>query len=220
MAFGASPHGGVPHGSRLRLAVTGTPGVADWCAQGQSWLLAQFRGKPVLETLLCILLDQLTELEQLFADMVPTRALATAQGVNLDEIGRRLGFERTLGQSDTSYRATLRGVAQARLAHGDPDTMIEILQVLLPGIGITFTEDYPAYIVVTLVGGVSVGDGGRAARILRIAKPAAVGFHLEYEPLPFDVLPFDDDPVRPILALPESGDTTGAVLAEADSGRD
>jgi len=219
VSAGLAPHGAAPHGLGPEAPrLQGVPVVLDWCRRGIDWLLAQFRGKPRMEAVLCSMLREVQSLEQFMADLYDLRALETARGAALDQVGRGLGWAREPGLADGAYRNALRAVVLANNAIGTPEQMIRILRQLLSGASeASYAEDYPAGIVMEARSHIAYGDGRRFARILRRAKPAGVAFQLRYDPAE-TVLAFDDDPVRLVLPLPEDGAATGLVLAEADTG--
>lgn len=220
MSAGLTPHGLTPYGlGAVPERSSGVPRVLSWCARGIDWLLAQFRGKPRIEAVLCALLTEVQALEQMLADLHDLRAIETARGAGLDQVGSALGFEREPGLGDGAYRNALRAVVLANASFGSPPEMIRILrQCLMGSSGATFTEDYPAGVVMQVQSAIPYSDGRRFARILRLAKPSAVSLQLNYDPAGFGVLAFDDDPVRTVYPLPEDGAPVSVVLAESDPG--
>lgn len=199
------------------------PVVADWCTLGTSWLLAQFADQPRMRALLCLLLDQVQVTEQVVADMRDLRALETAYGAQLDEWGIRLGFRRDPStMSDATYRRYLIGVAMARIAECSPDDMIRVvLQAagLVAG-DIDYTDDYPARVLITSTVPLTYENGHLAAVVARIAKPAGVGFSLQYEPsgAAGPVITFADDTLRTLTGFADDVVHGSGVWAERDSG--
>lgn len=199
------------------------PVVADWCALGTSWLLAQFADQPRLRALLCLLLDQVQETEQVAADLRDLRSLETANGVQLDEWGIRLGFPRDpQTMLDAGYRRYLIAVAAARVSGCSPDDMILAAlgaSGLNPG-QITHFEDYPARVLQTSEVALSYEVGHLTAVVARIAKPAGVGYGFQYEPsgAAGPVITFADDSMRTLTGFADDVTHGAGVWAERDSG--
>jgi len=201
---------------------TALPVVSDWCALGRSWLLAQFADQPRIRALLCVLLDEVQELEQLAADMRDLRALETARGAQLDEWGVRLNFLRDpLTLADAVYRGALIAVARARVASSSADSVIGVAQDAtgLGGADLRYAPDYPAAFRIFADQPLTYEAGHRAARIVRIAKPTAVGYSLTYVPAGYDIMSFSDDVVHPAVPFAERGVPSDIRMAERDAGR-
>lgn len=198
------------------------PDVADWCALGTSWLLAQFADQPRIRGLLCLLLDQAQDVEQLAANMREFRSLSTSLGAQLDEFGVRLGLARDpLTMSDADYRRALEAVAQARHASGSADDMIEVTQAAtgILAADLDFVPDYPAALRIFVQQSMTYELGGRAAKIVRISKPAAVRFDLNYVPTGYDIMSFSDDTAHPAVPFAERGVPSDIRMAERDAGK-
>lgn len=76
---------------------------ANHVAEAAALLTERFRSKPVIQAFLAGHVRQLQELEGVFFDIIDTRLLATAAGIQLDTIGR-LVKEPRRGRSDDIYR--------------------------------------------------------------------------------------------------------------------
>lgn len=225
-AHGLAPAFVTPHGlSPASVVSTGVPVVADWCSTGSGWLLSQFRYQPRMEAFLCALLDRAQDLEQALADLRDLRSLNEARGVVLDVVGWAMGLPRSEcpdpNISDDAYRNALRGLAAAKSSNGSPDAMMRVaLQLLGGAAGITYTESYPAEVVIACSSRLTYNEGKLFARIIRRAKPACVSFAFKYfpaEPAGVGILVYDDDPVLPHLSIPEDG-ATSPLDPEEDSG--
>lgn len=205
----------------LPSSPTAAPAVLSWCSRGLSWLLAQFRGLPRLAAVLCALLDQVQALDQTLADADQLRALETAVGAQLDDVGEALGFPRDVGLADSAYRVTLRAVAAARGTDGRLNRLIRVMQILMQGTGtFTVTEYSPASVRFESSVPLSYSDGGRFARVLRLGVPAGVDFALIYAPAGLPIITFDDDVVHPPVPYAEDGvPDSGGVYLEEDPGR-
>jgi hypothetical protein len=200
------------------LNPTGTPAVADWCARGKSWMLAQFATKPIIGDLLCAILDEVQEVEQAIADVREVRALSSAFGAQLDEIGVRLGYARD-DQTDTQYRLELTAVAQARIDNSSIPAIIRVFTALV-GLG-TFRqqEDYPAGYRVFADNPIAYASGRRYARIGRLAKPGGVRYDFNYVPQGFQIMSFSDDTVHTPIPFAERGVSSSIRMAERDAGK-
>lgn len=200
---------------------TATPAVTDWCILGKSWLLSQFVGKPKLEALLCIFLSQTQNVEQLFADLEQLRALDTAFGVQLDNLGILLGLGRATWETDEDYRLALSAWGKATIANGTPDDLLGVAVEYLSGRStVSLNEYFPLSLRVDVASDVLTYDQGhRAAQIVREAVPVTVDYAFRYAPVGLPIVTWDDDTLHPPVALAEDGvPGSGGVFAEADPG--
>lgn len=160
--------------------------IEDHCALALARRLAQYRGQPNIEALICLWGDRYTAVEQALQDIRAFSSLDSAYGIGLDRLGDKLGLVRH-GLSDTVYRIRLRARAAVIGARGSPDELLAILTTLIAGDTVTrtLTEAYPAGVIVEAYP-LTLMDGEAFALMLQDAAPAAVrlvfqhdgGFHL------------------------------------------
>lgn len=86
-------------------------------AQGLARLIAQYIGKPRLENLLCVYLNQIQDAEDALWELATERFVDTAVGAQLDVLGVIVGQERQ-GLSDDDYRALIRARIKANNSEG------------------------------------------------------------------------------------------------------
>lgn len=201
--------------------VTGAPNEIDHCELAKARLAWQFRARENFETLVCLIGDRATELEQAFADVKAFRSIETALGETLDRIGTILRWPRH-GLLDEEYRIFLRARAKLIASRGKPDELLDILTTLDGGFNedaITLAEDFPACVVMHCL--VPEGEQARGelfGRMLYEAKAAGVKIVLEFEEdgvTLFSWAESDDDPAPPADSAWDEGAGEGGRWAEA-----
>jgi hypothetical protein len=93
--------------------------------QGRARLIAQYVGKPRLDDLLCIYIDQIQLLEDALWDLATLRTIDAGEGVQLDGIGDIVRQERQ-GFSDDDYRPLLRARVRANKSEGTAPDIIAV----------------------------------------------------------------------------------------------
>jgi len=73
----------------------------DYLSEARGRVGQQFKDKPVFDTYLKLAIDQITELQSVYKDLMQLRSIDTASGEQLDAIGRLFGQERTLVNYNT-----------------------------------------------------------------------------------------------------------------------
>lgn len=91
-------------------------------------LVAQFTCKPNIEKLLKIPMQELEKVGVDVRDLQTSISIETAEGVRLDQIGKLLGRNRSLAQSDTDYRVDLITQTLINQCHGTQREILCILQ--------------------------------------------------------------------------------------------
>ncbi len=170
-----------PPDELLALEGTELAWIASHCADGKSLLLAQFRGKPRLEAVLCALLRGVQELDDATWQVLTETWLDTAVGVQLETLGDIVDLPRR-GWSDEVYRTLLRAQVLVLRSSGTWPELLRVLEVI--GVTLTVTrvsEPYPAAAVVALGEpfGVSITSAD-AFGLLDRARPGGVRFDLEF----------------------------------------
>ena len=121
-------------------------------AQGIARLIAQYVGKPRIETLIGIFLDQIQEAENALFELATERFVENAIGVQLDGIGDIVGQERQ-GLGDDDYRPLIRARIKANNSEGTAPDIIGVANAALndPGTGeIRFDPKFPASFELTI----------------------------------------------------------------------
>lgn len=198
----------------------GTPTVADWCARGKSWFLAQFSDKPIICDLLCAILDEVQVVEQEVANVRDVHPdLDLAYGESLDQIGCMLGWPRE-GATDDQYRLELRAVAIANTGNSSINAGAAVFAQLLGQAMVQHVQDFPAGYRIFADNALTYFQGQRYAKIGRLAKPTAVRYDFNYVPSGFAIMSFSDDVVHPAVPFAERGVPSNIRMAERDNGKD
>jgi hypothetical protein len=138
------------------------------------------------ERLVAIFAAQVQELETVFLQLFEETTLETAEGVQLDNIGRIVGRERA-DETDTEYRARLRAQIQLNMSSGTIEQVLLIVDLALgDGIPLVMTEGTIAEFEIDVLGSITPEIAARVALVLGTAKAGAVKANLKY---------FDETPV-------------------------
>lgn len=186
------------------------------CLRQLERLLEQFRGKPLLETLLCILLDRLQPVFNSLEDTKDFRGLATATGAQLDRLGEFYNTPRN-GKSDNGFRAILLASAYIVGTRGTGNEMLQALLLLDAGFApdqVRLIEHPPAAFIMTAR--VPAGRqllGEEFGLILKRAKPAGVKFVLMFEEQGQTLFAWSGDPGAG-WAEASAPQVTGGIWAE------
>jgi len=162
--------------------------TVDHVAYGQARILQQYIKSPRLLSFLESCLDMVQDAEDLAYQMLALRSIYTAVGVQLDTVGKILGYGRPdiFGSSDDLYRVWLL----ARVIVNRSNGRIEELNLLLHTVGvedIAILECFPAAMEahgynITYVGAVADNLGkakaaGVALQFVYSVEPKADTFH-------------------------------------------
>lgn len=145
--------------------------ITDHRERALSRLLGQYQGKPRFETLVGIYARPLQELESVFWALRTQRWLSSAQGAQLDVLGRIL-LEPRGGLGDIDYLRILRVKILVLRSSGTGDDLIRITQGLLQSSAFQLTEHSPAACLLTIPG--TVTEESRVWGMLHKAKAAGV----------------------------------------------
>lgn len=125
--------------------------ITDHRERALARLPSQFNGAANLQALISLLGDRYQEIENVLQELFSYRALSTAYGKQLDNIGTILNLSRKLGETDSSYRARLFAETSELEKSGEIESLIEVFNLLLgvtPGTHVG--ELYPAGIQMTV----------------------------------------------------------------------
>jgi hypothetical protein len=111
--------------------------VESHCEDAQELLLAQFRDKPRLETLICALAGMWEDLDDAIWDVMISRGLDTAEGVQLDMLGTIVDLGRA-GWVDETYRRLLRAQILVLRSDGTRPALCKILAAM--GVTLSLTS--------------------------------------------------------------------------------
>ena len=153
-----------------------TPLIPNHVEQAIARLLEQYRGKQTIEGLVTTFVTPLQELEQVFQDLRDKRTIDGSEGIQLDRLGALVGIERSLQPNpldDNIYRLRIMARILVNISNGEPETLIQVFQLLSQSLLVTLYEEFPA--------GVSIfGDGllvnfEETNLILGLLEEAALG---------------------------------------------
>jgi hypothetical protein len=103
--------------------------IESHCEDGKALLLAQFRGKPLIEAVVCALVTPVQELEDACWQLLTGRAIDNAVGAQLDGVGQILDLPR-VGWTDEQYQLFLRAQPLALRSSGTWPDVFAILEAL------------------------------------------------------------------------------------------
>lgn len=109
-----------------------------------------YKDKPVLRAFLSAVARQAADLDTVLANLYTDRGLETADGAQLDQLGRVLDEARG-ALEDTAYRAKLQLKIIRIYSEGTAATLLQIFQLLTNAAEIEFTEVFPASISLVAV---------------------------------------------------------------------
>jgi len=121
----------------------------DHVQKGLAKFLEQFKGKPVLASVLGSWLAQIQKLEDAIWEVILIRGIELSEGIGLDHIGNIVGRKR-LGLEDPDYRVALRAQIRINRSSGTPEDVIAVTELSLPPEGFSFEyeEEYPATVLI------------------------------------------------------------------------
>lgn len=179
-------------------------------AQGLARLIAQYVGKPRVEQILCIYLDQVQLVESMLWALITERTIETAVGTQLDGIGDIVGQERQ-GLSDDDYRPLLRARVRANNSEGTAPDVISVANAALddPGLGEIFLEFTGPASFELRITNEFVFDEKILNKLVQAATAAGVGA--------FVIVTLTAEANRFVFADPGAGDDTFSVETGFDS---
>lgn len=155
------------------------PRSTDHSDRGVARFVEQFRYKPRLEALTRSYLRRVQELEDAVWEVVAYRYLETAEGYQLDRIGRIVGRGRG-SLSDDDYRIAVRGQIRINRSCGTPEDLIAVTRLSAPtGTVFVYGELYPATVIMSIVGA-AVWNVAVLFNNLRRTKSGGVRLFLTY----------------------------------------
>lgn len=123
--------------------------ITDHAEAAQARLPSQFAGATKLQALIGKIGERAQGIETVLFDLLNNRALSTATGLQLDNLGTILDTARTVGETDDSYRARLFSETSQLEKSGEPEHLIEVFNFLLTPDSMWYEELYPATVQLT-----------------------------------------------------------------------
>lgn len=150
-------------------------------------LPSQFANAVKLRAYLTAIAQRFQCLDDVIQQLQAYRSMQTAQGVQLDQVGAKVGIARAggaypLGQSDADYRLRIYAKWLANRSQGTPEDVIGVLRALLSSVlltpgGVKVTEAPNARFIVHLLATtpLTAAQVQDAIDFIMLAKPAGVG---------------------------------------------
>jgi hypothetical protein len=156
--------------------------VTDHETRAAALLTEQFKGQAAVVALLKTWAGQVQGLEDSVHELRLQRALASAEGVNLDLLGAIVGQPRG-GRNDAQYRLWIAGRVLVNKSRGKTPQLIAIAAKLVNG-PVRLREYEPAAFVIYCDRVITGSDGVEVAKLLKIAKAAGVRMHFVWYDVP------------------------------------
>lgn len=120
--------------------------IVNHSQQAIDRLMGQYANATNLKNLITALVNPIQEIEDALTDMNVLRQLAIATGINLDNLGKIIGLERTPGDSDAVYRNKLYAEVKVNTSEGQPEQAIQTYQLFTAANLVLLFEHFPAEI--------------------------------------------------------------------------
>jgi hypothetical protein len=183
--------------------------ATDIAANGEARLLPEFSQSSKIKGLLKSLLGVVQTTEDTLFDIMNNTGIDTAEGAQLDNIGKLLRVSRD-GHTDTQYRLNLYSKISINSSRANPESVLTLSRFVTGSNEVTLGETYPAEFHVNIVGGRAAPDG-----FLDIVSPIGVGSYLSTVPSNTEYWVVSEEGEEGTAGvLPEEGDESGHVLAE------
>jgi hypothetical protein len=151
--------------------------ISTHLIDAEARLLEQYKGQPNLKAFLDALVTPIQTLEDAFNNLNLSRALLTAEGVQLDRLGDIVGIKR-LGLSDAVFRSRIKIRVIQNLSQGEPDRLIQVYESLLNASLVVYQEHYPAG--AALMGNAEIPSGQETLIYQNVQNIAPVGVRVDY----------------------------------------
>jgi hypothetical protein len=138
--------------------------ISDHVERAAATTLGQFHASPKLQALLAATVTEVQRLEDLKFSILLDRLLDAAEGVNLDIIGKIVGFARLDVSDDDEYRELLRVQIRANNSDCGAEDIIYVASELT-GVDVKYWQEGRAHFHLEYVPPVPLADDW-AARVL------------------------------------------------------
>ncbi len=188
--------------------------ITDHFERGLDRLIEQFRELPNLEALLEALIIPIQELEDVIFDMLDSRSIFNAMGLQLDLYGDLLNKARA-GLADDEYRIVLLAKVAQNISEGTAEDVMQVYQLLMRASYVQYYEDpdHPATFSLTAIGASPIGSIDSIKAAVRGSKAGGTKIDL-LQTITGNPLVFLDDPDPNGRGLGDVNDpTVGGVLS-------
>lgn len=107
--------------------------ITNHKALAVGYLLSELQDSPKLKKLIEIFAEEIQELEDLYYQLATERTIDTAEGVQLDHIGKKVRWLRN-GMDDDDYRKMIRCAVTINTTHGLAKTAKSIMAVMVDAV--------------------------------------------------------------------------------------
>lgn len=119
------------------------PTEDDIVERGLNRLASQFQGKPIIEAMLSIYLEELSLVRDDLFQLLNERGVSTAVGQQLDILGKIVNESR-LGRGDDEYRDAIYLRIFINNSEGTPEDVMSALKLITQASRVAYWEHYPA----------------------------------------------------------------------------
>lgn len=157
--------------------------ITNHQAQAIARLKEQFKGKAKYVDFVLTMAEPAQPLEDALWQLLTERAVDTAIGVQLDNLGTIVGEPRN-GDSDANYRPRIRARIWTNRSSGVPEELIQVVSLLLGAVSaeIEVENQYPAAVVVRISGySITEAFADTIISFLKDAVAAGVRIILEHQ---------------------------------------
>lgn len=117
-------------------------------AEALARLLSQYQGSTKLQALISAFVQPIQDAEVALTGMNILRYLPSAQGAQLDLIGRIVGIPRPPGASDATYLNDIYGQIKINTSQGQPEQAIQTFQLFTGATLVLLFEEFPAQVII------------------------------------------------------------------------
>ena len=188
----------------------------DVAAESAALLPSMYLESPNVQGFVAALSTGFQNIDTTIVEWQNGSLIDTAEGVNLDRLGARVGQYRT-NESDTDYRRKIVARSLANRSCGTCENMIDVMTTLLGQklLQVFVTDYYPASANVTLVcaTALTAQDVADVRLFILMTKPAGVGVSALWYTLADRVFAFAGFPVPPADGYDDGSGTVGGYWA-------
>ena len=148
--------------------------IDNHVSEMQNLLLSQFKNSPNILALVEVYGDQIQDLEIEYFKLLDSLGIDTATDYALDLIGKEVQESRQ-GRNDADYRMAILTKIFLNTVSGTPEEVISATTQITGATGVNYSEQYPAGVVLEVLGAEYVSKAPTIRRIL----PAGVDLYTQ-----------------------------------------